>query len=266
MERDSDDGYEIRKVTTVTPSYHIARIPRGDDFEPIVISETDTLIQISNAEGTEGHISLSTRIEDNGSFTKTLWSKKINGHLVNYWDDFLEVTTYGCCGAEDAREIFRYPDGGSILLLTSYLNKIRIPNTRLQRYAGLLVETAAAYYADINDSLLCAVLTYSDPASLYKQRVVIDYKNRKAFDSLGDNAIEEMALMPSIKKDKDNYNRPGDLDLWSRDGNSNPEGFTDFTIELHVLGHEDLVISIPVENDKIRIDRVHSDFFDISLR
>ncbi|MFI5264377.1 MAG: hypothetical protein ACHQM6_07675 [Candidatus Kapaibacterium sp.] len=265
MERDSVDGFEVRHVTTVTPSYHVARIPRGDDFEPIVIFEITSLSVQTDAEGMEGHIVLSARKEERGTF-QTIWTKKIDAHLMNYPDDYLESTTYGCCGADDGRELFRYTDGATILFLTSALNRIRIPNTRLERYAGLLSESSTRNYSDIQDTMMCAVLTYVDPATLKKQRVIIDYKNVAAFDSLGDNAIGEITLAPLLHKDSENYDRPGDLSLWTEDGNSDPAGFSDFTIDLHVYGRKDLTISIPVEHDKIRIDGIRSDFFDVSLR
>jgi len=265
LERDSVDGYEVRHITTVTPSYHVCRIPRGDDFEPIVISEKAIISELTDVEGTEGHILLFARKEEQGMF-KTMWTKKIDAHVMNYPDDYLEATTYGCCGADDGRELFRYTDGATILFLTSPLNRVRIPNTRLERYVGVLSESSTRNYDDTQDTLMCAVLTYVDPATLKKQRILIDYKNSAAFDSLGDNAIGEITLTPLLQKDIENYNRPGDLDLWSKDQKTDNAGFSDFNIVLHVYGRDDLKITIPVMNDKISIDNIHSPYFTFSLR
>jgi len=266
LERDTIDGYEVINQNTTTQSYHLARYWVGDKEKTILIPETSIQTILSSADGEQGIIKLSARANDGGAFNKTLWSKTLDANQTVYEYDYLEADQFGCCGGANTKELIRYTDGARLLLLSSDLSIVRIPNNRSQRYIGFLDDDAVRGYDDIHDSLLCSVLTYMDPESLRSQRLVITYKDKEMFDSLGIGIFEKITMTPTGTKDIKNYHGGKDLDLWSQEGKPDAVGYTGFTIDLHVYGPEKIVLRIPVKNDMFDIAKVRSTIFKVALR
>jgi hypothetical protein len=267
IEHDTIEGYEVLNETTRTQSYHLAHYWVGDDEKTILIPETSIQTVLSSADGEEGIVKLSARISEGGAFNKTLWSKTVDGNQTVYEYDYLEVDQYGCCGAANTKELLRYTDGARLLLLSSDLGIVSIPNNRSKRYIGFLGDDAVRGYDDIHDSLLCSVLTYMDPVSLRSQRVLISYKDPKMVDSLGPGAFEKITFTPTVGKDRENYHGGNILDLWSGEGKADSVGYSGFTIDLHAYGGDPkMVLRIPIANDGFDISKVRSNVFNVALR
>ncbi len=266
IERDSIEGCEVLNETTKTQSYHLAHYWVGDNQKTILIPETSIQTVLSSADGEEGIVKLSARISEGGAFNKTLWRKTLDGNQTVYEYDYLEVDQYGCCGAANTKELIRYTDGARLLLLSSDLGIVSIPNNRSKRYIGFLGDDAVRGYDDIHDSLLCSVLTYMDPVSLRSQRVLISYKDPKMIDSLGPGAFEKMTFTPTAEKDRENYHGGNELEIWSGEGKADSEGYTGFTIDLHVFESHKIVLRIPIHKDKFDVSKVRSTIFNVALR
>jgi hypothetical protein len=266
LEHDTIDGYEVINQTTRTQSYHLARYWVGDNEKTILIPETSIQTVLSSADGEEGIVKLSVRTSEGGAFNKTLWSKTLDANQTVYEYDYLEADQYGCCGSANTKELIRYTDGARLLLLSSDLSIVTIPNNRSKRYIGFLSDDAVRGYEDIHDSLLCSVLTYMDPESRKSQRAAIIYKDPKMIDSLGPGVFEKITMTPTEVKDISNYKGGKDLDLWSQEGKADAIGYTGFTIDLHVYGTQKIVLKIPVKNDKLDISKVRSNLFKVVLR
>lgn len=265
MERDTVGGYEVLKETDKTQSYHIVNLWVGEESRPMLIPETSIQTFITSADGSQGSIMLSGKVSDGGSFNKTIWNKTITANETNYLYDYLEARYIGCCAAVDTKELLRYSDGARLLLLSSDLGSVSIPNNRSKRYIGYLSSSAMMGYDEINDPLLCGVLTYMDPESLKSQSLVIAFKDSAATDSLGFDIFEKMTLIPADPKDKKNYFGGAELDLWSGEGKPDAIGYTGFTIDLHMFSNK-IILRIPVKNDKIDIVKIKSKWFTVSLR
>jgi hypothetical protein len=276
VDKDTSDGEVFSVVTRVTQSYHVQCFRNDDNNEssPVLISEQNSQKVSSGLEGEQGLIVLTARISDKGNFDKIIWWDSLNANAINYSDDYFEIESMGCCGALDGKEIFRYEDGKPILQLTSDLYTVEIPNTQTKRYVGFLDNGSAdGGYSDVTESFLFGVLTYVNPKSLLKQRLVITSKNKELYESSGmegmEGVFDSLKFAPSEKIDITNlreYSANRELSLWSHDKNPDPAGLSGFFINIYLMGDKNFTIKIPIKNDKIDISALHSNYFNFVLR
>lgn len=275
ISRDSIEDMEIFSTTTTTQSYHI-EYSENSGQGAILIDERSIQTSSNASEGMIGQIILSARVSDKRNFDKILWRDTLTANAITYYEDYFQSDAYGCCGAEDAKEIFRYDDGKSILLRTSLLSKVSVPNTKTLRYIGFLSNNYAsdnvntAYNKYYGDTLLAGIVTYIDPRSLSRQLLIIRFKNKLLFDSLGIEILDSVVLNPSEKIDRDHiqtygYPQEKELLLWSADKNSDPSAVSGFSIDLYVGGDDKYTIEIPIVRDKIDISKLRSQWFTFAL-
>ncbi len=269
IDRDTVDGYEQTLTRRTTQSYHQQvywEDIHSDHPVDLLISERNVQEYYSGAEGEMGWIALTGKISDKGQFDKTLWHDSIEANIINYNYEYFESVLYGCCASLEAHQLFRYLDGKPMLRLTSPLYTVDIPNTQQKRLIGFLDNSAAQGYEDCNDSMMAGVLTYVDTKTLARQRLVINFKDAQLYDSLGVEMFTKIGFSPSQPKDIENKRNDADLTLWSVDGIDNPNGFSNFTIDIYLTDDKSLMVKVPVKNDKLDISRMKSKYFTFSLR
>ncbi len=272
IHRDSVDGYETFETSVTTQSYHIAYY----DDKTYLLSEQSTQRSSNISEGDIGEIILGCKTSDKGNFDKILWRDTISANEIQYYPDYLRMVSYGCCGAEDAKMLFRYSDGKPLILMTTNVSQVSIPNTKTKRLIGFLSNNYASGYEGTvyekyyNDSLLAGILSYVNPTTLDRQLVLIKFKDKNLSDSIGMDMLDSIAFDPIEKIDRDNLHKFGfyldqELTLWSQDKNPDPKAVGGFSIDLYLAGDEKLTIRIPIVRDRIDISKVKSPWLSLEV-
>lgn len=264
--RDTLDGEVTQEQTIKTVSYHTASDWSDEALlfpKIILIAENNTEYISMSMEGEKGTIELTARSETD-NFRKPIWKKKIEANQVEYNNDYLCATEFGCCAAEPGKMLFRYNDGKKLMDLSSELAIVSIPNTHLQRYIGILSREAALPQPEFDsDNTYAGLLTYMDPVSLKRQQIVFEY------DSVAMTEVwfDSISFTPDSARDRNNYQTKNELRLWSADAKKDPNEIGGFTINITIeWGKEPLTIHIPVVNDKLVFPAVDSDVVRVKFR
>jgi|GEM_PF-5849960 len=261
-----DRQFVDQRVKTL--SYHLEHFTKNRNDTNILLSETSVQHSRSDLEGEDGIIFLSARVSDGGSYNRRTWEKTVPSNFIEYHSDYLVATTYGCCGAENVKRIYRYSDGAELMTLTSDVGEVSIPNTQTTRYVGYWDVTNSTEESEIKDTLLLGILTLVDPDKLTRTEMIVKLHNPKYSDTFGVNAFDSLSFEPTTRKDSENYNRGTWFDLWSADGNKDPMAYSNFAIKLKFEFADEgaTTVVVPVKGGKFDISNLHSKWFDFELR
>jgi hypothetical protein len=232
-----------------------------------LIHEINTEHTRSGWEGEEGKIVLKTFKEDD-NFKKQIWTKTIEANKIDYYyAEYFQATRYGCCGSDDGHMVYRYSDGKKLMNLSSELGKVDIPNQRTKRYIGILSSQTALPMPDFDsDRTFVGLVTYVDPATLKHQQVVIRSKRLQDSSMYNIPYFVGFAFTPLLPKDSASYRGKNELSLWLADQSKDPNGFSNFTIDMTFELDDSIVVHIPVKDDKLDISSFKSDWLTLSLK
>ncbi|MBS1904923.1 MAG: hypothetical protein JSS75_14555 [Bacteroidetes bacterium] len=268
--RDTDGGYDREEQITKTVSYHTIHEWSGDEVQRIqtyLIKEVSTQRSATTMEGEQGSIELVASSSDD-NFKQPIWKKSIEANHIDYGSDYLQAVQYGCCGAEHGYMLYRYSDGKKLMNLSSELATVSIPNQRTKRYIGILSRQAALPQPDFDsDKAYFGLLTYIDPTTMRRQQVVIE--DAHGGDSTASTEIwfDSISFTPRAARDRDNYHKKNELELWSADEKKDPNGYDNFTINITLAwDDEPNTIRIPVVHDTLMISGVHSNTVRLKMR
>jgi hypothetical protein len=268
---DTVDGFQTFATTVTTQSYRVEYSENGS----YLIDERSIQSSSNISEGEIGRIILAAKVSDKGNFDKLLWRDSIPANSIQYFYDYFQTISEGCCEAQDAKTLYRYSDGKPMMLMTTNVYQVTVPNTKTKRLIGFLSNNYASGYEGTvyekydNDSLLAGMLSYIDPATLDRQIILIHFKDKNLFDSIGMDMLDSIAFSPAEQIDKENLHKIGfyfdqELTLWSQDKNPDPKAVSGFSIDLFLAGDDKLTIRLPVVRDKIDISKVKSKWFTFS--
>jgi hypothetical protein len=261
--RDTIDANEQVDQISTTSSYHLASEWQGDKNHFILIHETNIEHMNSTMEGAVGKIVLHA-FSGADNFQKEIWKKTIDANSAEYVYDYLQVTTYGCCGADNGRKLYRYGDGKKLMELSSELGTVEVPNQHSKRYIGALSTNAALPVPGLDtQKAYVALLTYIDPNSMKKQEAVIHSKHRRDSTSFDIPYLTGLTFTPLEKRDSTSYGGRNGLTLWSA---TRANDYSNFTIDLTFELDDTTILHIPVRNDKLDLAAVRSDWFDVEPR
>ena len=270
IRRDTDqDGDEIIDQRVKTLSYHTESFWKSARPTNLLITETSRQHSSSASEGQEGEINLTAKFSNGGKFDSLAWKKLLKSNKIEYYDDYLIATTYGCCGAVNTKKVYRYNDGAKLMTLTSGVGEVTIPNAGTKRYIGYWDVTSSSEESDIPDSSLFGILTMVDPDGLTKHRLLLKLKKSDDSGVFGDDSFDSIQFVPSTQKDRENYFGGLNFDLWSADGNKDPNAYSNFAIRLK-FNFADIdgsaMVEIPVNAGKFDISNLKSKWFDFELK
>jgi hypothetical protein len=251
-----------------TVSYHVEEFGANWMDTVLLITETSTQHSQSNLEGEDGAIELTGRILQQGNFGDPVWKLALHSNFIEYGIDYFSATDYGCCGAENVKRIYRYSDGALLLTLTSDVGEVSIPNSQTHRYVGYWDLTNTEEESDLKDSTIIGILTMIDPENLREQRMTVKFSDPNYAEQFGVNPFDTLSFGTFTAKDSKNYNGGRTFDLWSADGNRDPDAYSNFSIKLiYELPDEGFTtVEVPVRNGKLDISGLRSKWFTFEPR
>jgi len=212
----------------------------------LLLAETFDRQVDSGAEGERSTVSVEAYSD--GGAGAGIWRLKTGGSDGEAREDNLyRVRRPGCCGAQDLSIFFSLFDGRELFDADSPLLAIEVPNSDLRRFAAYHdLMGATALPESKNDRRVIGVLSWgSDRERAVRVRVLSDAPHPdESF------AAKKVSLLAGGKE-----NVEPRYELWSADKSSDPAKIGGFSIRATAFTEPDLLFEIPVEGDRLAIEK-----------
>ncbi|HET9794644.1 MAG TPA: hypothetical protein VFS34_09295 [Thermoanaerobaculia bacterium] len=177
-----------------------------------------------------------------------LWSFRAEGASGDAREDNLyRVIRPGCCGARDLAIYFSLLDGRELFDADAPILSIEVPNSPLRRFAAYHDLMAAAPVPESkNEPRVIGALSWgSDREPARRVRVLADT------DHPGEEfAARKLSIVAAGKEIDD-----ARYELWSADKSADPSRIGGFSIRVSAFTEPDLLFEIPVEGDRLVIEK-----------
>lgn len=181
-----------------------------------VLKAVVTTKRYSGAEGSQGKVALEMRTNDKGRLDKVLWTTSLEGEKVEVLnEDFVAVTTYGCCGASNTIRLLNAKTGNKIEAALEAVYELEVPNTHHgKRYLALAVDSKAPAQAK-GKSYVGTFSYFSADRILSRMRVYADLPRGWA-TNFSDFKVVGLASGSKLQVFRDTK-----VTLWDTDGVAN---------------------------------------------
>ncbi len=243
------DGRHLRH--TVNRRFTFASAyPERTREERLLLEETFDRLLDSGAEGEKSTVTVEARRAES-SDANPLWRIRSAGGDGGPEGNLYRVTSPGCCGAQNLSTYFSLLNGRELFSADSPILLLEVPNTGVHRYAAYRDLMAVDGIGETgNEKGVIGVLQFGSdlaPAS----RVLVTAT--KAVAENEDYAAKKVVFVHDGKEVED-----PEFDLWSANGSTDPAKIGGFGIRIHDYMDSDLLLEIPVEADRLVIEKAHT--------
>jgi hypothetical protein len=243
--RTEKDGRRIRHTVNRRFTFADAYRERTKAVRMLLAETFDRRLD-SGAEGERSTVAVEAYSESGSG--AALWSFRTEGASGAPSDDNLyRVTRPGCCGAQDLSVYFSLLDGRELFAGDSPILSIEVPNSPLRRFAAyhdLMAATPVPHSKD--DPRVIGTLSWGSDREPARRILVLtdaahpneDLAAKKVTLVAGGNEIDDRSWT-----------------LWSADKSSDPSKIGGFSIRVTSFTEPDLLFEIPVEGDRLVVER-----------
>jgi hypothetical protein len=244
--RTEKDGRRIRH--TINRRFTFVQAYRGRTAPiRLLLAETFDRRVDTGAEGERSSVAVEAYPEP-GDGAAALWRLRTEGSSGEAREDNLyRVTRPGCCGAQDLSVFFSLFDGRELFEADSPILSIEVPNSDLRRFAGYRDLMAATPAPEMkNDPRVIGVLSWGgDRGPARRIRVLSDASHPNE-----DFAAKKVTLVAGGREiEEPRY------EVWGADKSSDPSKIGGFSIRVKAFTDPDLLFEIPVEGDRLAIEK-----------
>lgn len=274
LRRDTVNGFpEIEEISR-SQSYHFIRFleyyTSGMSIRHALINELS--IQHSRdapSDAKDGLIILKAAvpnvnpIQDTSNLYRLDWIDSTSANEVHYRTEFIEAVLHRD-GENAVRKLLNYSTGKPIIEFSSQLYGLQEQDSYHRRFIGYLEKPNIAEQHGSFDTIpdLYGVLSYVDPISNKSQFLLIKSQDAGPSSVWRHQYFDGLSLEGVQTKSKyENFAiKSTDVQQWRY------SNFKSFNIVLKFKGTENLLLRIPVRNDRIDISNLHSDLFEFQVR
>jgi hypothetical protein len=239
------DGRRI--AHTVNRRFTFARAyPERTKAVDLLLEETFDVRTDSGAEGEKGTVTVEA-FPAGANSGKPMWKIRADGSRGEAEENLYRVSKPGCCGARDLFTYFGLLNGRELFTADEAILKLEVPNTAVRRYAAyrdhMAVDgiPAGSRLKNVIGSLQWGSDREASSAILLTS----------ASDAESDRfAVKKLRFVVNGKESDEDH-----MDLWSADGSSDPGKVGGFTIRVHAYTEPDVLIEIPVEGDRLVVEK-----------
>ena len=223
--------------------------PESTHEERLLLAETFDRLLDSGAEGEKSTVTVEARKAATAD-AKPLWKIEAEGGSGEPQGNLYRVTNPGCCGAQDLSTYFSLLNGRPLFSADSPIVELEVPNTGVHRYAAYRDLMSEGGIPDVKgEKGVIGVLQFGSDRAAASRVLVIAAK-----DFEDDNyTAKKIAFVHEGKE----VEQP-QFDLWSADGSNDPKKIGGFSIRIHDYMESDLLLEIPVEGDRLVIEKAHT--------
>ena len=235
--RDSTGGDFIRCVST---SFEAG----GPGCRYIYEQTTDTR-QRCFAEGTESEVKIVGWRMDDDATTTRMWDLRSPGNVARYVGDYVIITKYACCSATDVMTYFNLTTGEKLFSTSSTIATVTLmPSPVTKRMIGFHTRNGVVPYGEVGDEFDdIGILYYADEHHILQSVLFaqnIDF-------------MEEVGTPDILLIHKGDTTQSRHLSLPIDNGSTSGKLASGF--EIMIRFWEGMEIIIPVDDDRLRIDR-----------
>jgi hypothetical protein len=244
----SIDQYGNAVITTTNRRFSYVEVYPSHDLENlswILLLEEFRSERSPGIEGARASVTVDGWAGDFTNPQKKVWTIRSEGDVGQAYDNFYEVTRYGCCGSQGTQIWFSLIDGQKVFTSNIHLVKVFVPNTKadLTRYFAWHSNEASIVpveRATVKD--LQGVLQYGSERRV-SQRLLL----RSGIDLY----LSKVAFRYQGKLHDDRQALEQGLGLWGVNKATSKIALSDFSIVLTF--NDQFEVEIPVEKDELQI-------------
>jgi hypothetical protein len=234
-----------RMTHTVNRSFTFAEIhPERYGGSTLLLEETFDRLLDSGAEGEKS----TAEVSASSLSGKAVWKLRTAGSAGEALEGNLyRIDRPGCCGARDLSVFFSLLDGKELFDSDTPILGIEVPNSALRRFVGYhdLMAASPVRESEKNSRVIGALSYGSDRAPA--KRVLVLASRPKADEN---GAVKKITIVSAGKEIEEDR-----FDLWSADKSTDPARIGGFSIRARAFTEPDLLFEIPVEGDRLAIDK-----------
>jgi len=259
------DSAGTRRFHIVNRRFLVTRLSQRYQGEshPLLRETVDETCCLGGERDTWATITLEGWASAAQAGTQPPWRVRINADEGAIWDQFYRAVWFGSCDQTDALTYVNLQTGKVAFVTSrefdtrdSYIPRLRVPNSALERWAGFLDTYTNVDLRDAaRDSGVVGILQYGTPREP-AARYVLRWSGGPGFSyRLGklEFAVDDSA-----------HTHGTDVDLWRANGNENPSALSGFSISITLLGREvadqevpNVTLHVPVIGDRVQPERAN---------
>ncbi len=248
---ETDDHNSERLVKrVVNKNYDFISQYNNGKFDDILLEQTFDQTIVPGVEGRRARVKIIAWGYKNKKFEKFLWEIDDIGYTVGKYDEYLRLSNYGCCGAENAYIYYNLKTGKKFLTASSDFANISVPNTKNKRIITFLSSHAEIQYNVIPDyPHQLGILYYTDGHEILQEVLIV-------------GELNDLHGSPNIGfLDKGEFSKY--FTVWDANFNENSDAISGFSTTLDFGFFK---IEIPIYYDRFDIvDAILPKEYDIRL-
>jgi len=241
LQYQNEDGLTVTEIEQC--NFYNTSLKFDEQYEDVIVKKIQRIKRTSGQEGQESIIELEIA-RDYFSESPLIKSLTVNADDVEIGRNVIKAVTYGCCGAEDAYQLYTIKSFKKLMDFDEVLYRVEIPNSKVEGFIGF------RFLSYENNKTDIGTLTFCTTDSVVNRVKIVTY-NKNIFDNIVP-FVPEMEFETTNAKDETDYGTG--LTLWSKNKSEDQHDISNFNFLIHFINDatgEDLTQKLEFKNGYI---------------